>query len=215
MNWRYRLIGFFGSLLIRVWGVTWRIRVVDDHYLQQARDASGPVLFAFWHGRLLPLSYYARNSQIQVLASQHRDGEMLGQTIGFLGFGHVRGSSRRGGAQAIRDMVSRLGEGFSLGVTVDGPTGPRYVVKPGPVEVARRSGCMIVPATTGSRRHWTLRTWDGFELPWPFAEIRLRYGPPLAVPEDADGPEFERYRIEIEQCLKTITEANDESFSTH
>ena len=213
MKKRYRLIGFLGSLLIRVWGMTWRIKVVDEHLLAQARDASGPVLFAFWHGRLMPMSYYGRNSQIQVLASEHRDGELLGQAIRFLGFGHLRGSSRRGGARAIREMVARIRDGYSIGVTIDGPTGPRHVAKAGPLEVAKLSGCLVVPATTSSRRQWTLKTWDGTQLPWPFAEVRLCYGRAVGVPSDADDETIEARRLEVEQILKAITKANDESFN--
>jgi len=211
MKRRYRIIGFIGAMLIRLWGVTWRIRIVDDHYFAAARERSGPLIFVFWHGRLLPMSYSHRNHAIQVLASQHRDGEMLGQAIRFLGFGHVRGSSRRGGARAIREMVARLAEGYSLGITVDGPTGPRYVVKPGPIEVAKLSGRLIVPATTGSRRHWTLRSWDAFQLPLPFTRIVLRFGEPVAVPADADEATLERCRLQVEKRLRELTEKTDES----
>ena len=185
MSGRLRIAGFLGALLIRLWGKTWRITVVDEGLLDRARRISPSVVFAVWHGRLLALSYSHRSRSIQVLASQHRDGELMGQTIRFLGFGHVRGSSTRGGARAVRQLVEKLHDGFDLGITVDGPLGPRHVFKTGPLEIAKLSGCAVVPITVSSGRRWQLRSWDGFQVPKPFAKVVIRYGEPVTVPGDA------------------------------
>lgn len=201
-----------GSAVIRLLGLSWRIRIKDARYLEQARQHSANVIYAVWHGRLLPLTYSLRNLSIHVLASEHQDGEMLGQTILRLGFGHVRGSSTRGGARAIREMVGRLDAGFDLGITVDGPRGPAFQVKPGPVEIAKLAGAAIVPLTTSSRRHKVFSSWDGFELPLPFTRVDIRYGEPVVVPGDADESMLEEKRIQLETTLRDITRKNDESF---
>lgn len=205
------LVANTGALVIRALGFSWRIRVEEEHQLAAARKLSPNVIFAFWHGRLLPLSFTHRNQKIHVLASEHADGEMLGQTIRRLGFGHVRGSSTRGGTRAILELVEKVREGYDLGVTVDGPRGPRGVVKAGVVEVARQTGAAIIPITSASDRHRTFKSWDAFELPAPYARVVVRYGAPIAVPPDADRVMVEARRQDVERALTRITDEADRS----
>lgn len=209
-----RITAFFGAGLIRLIGCTWRFRIIDEKYMTDARKEAPALIFAFWHGRMFPLSYRYRNRSIQVLASEHRDGELMGQTIRYLGFGHVRGSSTRGGARAIRELVDRLRDGFDLGITVDGPKGPRYEVKPGPILISRLSGLPVVPATASSKSHWTFSSWDAFELPKPFTEIHVRFGKPVVVPADADEEMIEAKRRELEDTLQQITTINDQTVAS-
>lgn len=209
MNLKMGTIGVTGAAVIRALGVTWRMSVFDEHLLDAARERSPHVVFAVWHGRLLPLAFKHRNRHIHVLASEHADGEMLGQVIRRLGFGHVRGSSTRGGARAIRELARKVEAGFDVGLTVDGPRGPRHVAKSGAVEVARLSGAHIVPITTSSTRHKKFASWDSFELPAPFARVHVRYGQSIFVPGEADPEVVERKRIELEQILLEITDECD------
>lgn len=211
MNFRIRITALSGSFLIRVLGHSWSVRTSGEDYLQRARTHHPSVIFAFWHGRMLALSFTHRSRAIQVLASEHQDGEMMGRTIRMLGFGHVRGSSTRGGARAIRELVGKLDEGLDLGITVDGPKGPKFVVKPGPLEIAKLSGAAIVPITAGSRKHWTFNSWDAFEVPKPFSIVSIRYGEPVIVPPDAGSDELEAKRLGLEAILRNITAANDEA----
>ncbi len=208
-----RLAAFLGSTVIRLLGFSWRIRFIGEEHLERARMHYPVVIFAFWHGRLLPLSFTHRNQSIQVLASEHRDGEMMGRTIRLLGFGHVRGSSTRGGARAIRELVAKLDEGHDLGITVDGPKGPKFVVKPGPSEIAKLSGAPLIPITTSSTRRWTFGSWDAFEVPKPFARVWVRYGKPVIVPPSADDEMLEEKRRLLEETLLEITRANDEAIA--
>jgi lysophospholipid acyltransferase (LPLAT)-like uncharacterized protein len=211
MSLRLRIIARSGSLAIRALGYSWRIQTSGEKYLVQARNHNPSVIFSFWHGRMLTLSFTHRNKAIQVLASEHQDGEMMGQTIRLLGFGHVRGSSTRGGARAIRELVGKLEEGLDLGITVDGPKGPKFVVKPGPLEIAKLSGAAVVPITASSRKHWTFTSWDAFEVPKPFSIVSVRYGEPVIVPPDAGVEELESKRLRVENILRDITTANDEA----
>lgn len=212
MSAKTTLIPFVGGLVIRLLGGTWRIRVEDAQYLEQARAFSKNVILAIWHGRLLTLSYSHRNLSIQVLASEHEDGELIGRTIQRLGFGHVRGSSTRGGARAIRALVRKIQAGYDVGLTVDGPRGPVLKVKPGVVEVARLSGAAIVPLTAGSGKRKIFSSWDSFELPAPFTEVSVRYGEPVIVPGDADETTLEEKRLVLESTLVKITRKCDERY---
>jgi lysophospholipid acyltransferase (LPLAT)-like uncharacterized protein len=202
-------LAFVGSVVIRCLGHSWRIGEEGLEMEVRAREHAPNVIFAFWHGRLLPLCFTHRNRAIQVLASEHRDGERIGQTIRRLGFGHVRGSSTRGGTRAIFDLMEKLRAGFDLGITVDGPRGPRYVVKPGLIQIAKMSGAAVLPITAASRRHKTFTSWDAFELPYPFTRVRVRIGEPVIVPPNADSTQVEEKRLELERTLKSITEAID------
>lgn len=205
------MLSALGAGFIRLLGRTWRLRTVETHNLDEARRIAPQVIYAFWHGRLLAPSYTHRNREITVLASEHRDGELMGQTIRRLGFGHVRGSSTRGGARAIRDLVAALAAGADLALTVDGPRGPRHVVKPGPLEIAKLSGCCIVPVAISSRSHWQLSSWDGFQIPRPFTRIQYMFGSPVVIAPDAAAEDLERRRVDIEERLNRMTEMNDES----
>ncbi len=206
------IASFLSANLIRLLGCTWRFRVIDEHFMHDARKHSKSLIFCFWHGRMLPLSYRYRGRSIHVLASEHADGELMGQTIRRLGFGHVRGSSTRGGVRAIRELVAKLDEGFDLGITVDGPKGPRFEAKAGPLEIAKLSGALVVPATTSSSSRWVFSSWDAFEFPKPFAAVAVRFGRPVSVPADADADELEKLRIELQEILRELTALNDEAF---
>jgi lysophospholipid acyltransferase (LPLAT)-like uncharacterized protein len=213
MSARLRIGAFVGALAIRLIGCSWRFRVIDEHIVGETRRYAPHLIFAFWHGRMLPLSYGYRHRSIQVLASEHRDGELMGQLIRRLGFGHVRGSSTRGGARAIRELVSKLEEGFDLGITVDGPKGPRYTVKPGPLEISKLSGAPVVPVATSSKSHWVFGSWDALEFPKPFTTVLVRFGAPVVVSADASPETLEAKRVELERALREMTEANDRDVS--
>jgi lysophospholipid acyltransferase (LPLAT)-like uncharacterized protein len=205
------LVANTGALAIRALGFSWRIRIEEEEQLAVARSLSAQVIFVFWHGRLLPLAFTHRNRRIHVLASEHADGEMLGQTIRRLGFGHVRGSSTRGGTRAILELAEKVRAGYDLGVTVDGPRGPRGVVKAGVLEVARQTGAAIIPITAASDRHRTFKSWDAFELPAPYARVVVRYGEPVLVDASADRALVEARRLDVERALTRITDEADRS----
>jgi lysophospholipid acyltransferase (LPLAT)-like uncharacterized protein len=203
---------FFGAAaaaLIRAIAMTWRTERVDVHYHAEARKLGANIIYAFWHGRLLPLLQAHRNESIHVLASRHRDGERLGQVIRHFGYGHVRGSSTRGGARAIRELAAVIAGGNDIGLTVDGPRGPIHVAKPGAVQVAKLTGAAIIPLTSASVRHREFTSWDRFQLPYPLSRVQVRYGPPLVVPRDADDDTVEAIRAQLEDTLNTITRESD------
>jgi hypothetical protein len=206
-------LAFVGAGFIRALALTWRVRWRGMEHLDAARAHHPAVIFCFWHGRLLPLCWVHRNRNAQVLASEHEDGEMLGRAIRHFGFGHVRGSSTRGGARALRELARCVRAGYDLGLTVDGPRGPRYVAKPGAIEVARMTGAAVLPITTASRRHYTFSSWDAFELPLPLTSVTVAHGAPVMVPRDADATLVEAKRKQLDATLRAITEEADADIS--
>ena len=194
-----------GAVLIRLLGTTWRIEWRGAERLDRARSLSSQIVFAFFHGRLLVLSYTHRRRNIQVLASHHYDGDLMGRTIAHLGFGHRKGSTSRGGASALRDLAGALRSGLDVGLTVDGPRGPRGTVQQGAVELARMTGSLVVPVSNAARPRRLFRSWDRFQLPYPFAKIVVAYGEPVVVPPEAGEDERERIRALLERRLGELT----------
>jgi lysophospholipid acyltransferase (LPLAT)-like uncharacterized protein len=139
------------------------------------------MIFALWHGQLLPLLFHHRNEGISILISEHGDGEIIARVAKSLGCRAVRGSTSRGAARALLGLVRELQEGHDLAITPDGPRGPAHSVAPGTLVVAQRSGAPIVPIAAHASWGWRLRSWDSFLIPGPFARVTVAYGDPMYV----------------------------------
>lgn len=197
----FSLVSRLSAGAISLLGGTLSIRMIGEEYLERAREGGRKVLYAFWHEGLLVATYAFRRQGIQVLVSQHRDGEMIARAIERMGYGTIRGSSTRGGTRALFRMASAGAAGDDLGVTVDGPRGPRLQVKPGTLFIAGRSGLPIVPFAVASHKPWELSSWDRFMVPRPFSTAAIAFGEPLEVPGDTAVERLEPYRIALQQRL--------------
>jgi hypothetical protein len=173
---REALIAGVGVWLVRILGWTWRIRVSHDEQLRAMRAAKQPVIFALWHGTLLPLLYHHRHLGVAVLISEHSDGEIIARVATTIGYRTVRGSTSRGAARALLGLVRVIGEGHDLAITPDGPRGPAKSVAPGTLVVAQRSGAPIIPTAMHASSAWRLKSWDSFVIPRPFARVHVSYG---------------------------------------
>ena len=193
------------ALLVRILGATWRIDRSAMAPWERELGAGARCLFAFWHARMLPLVYTHRGRGIVVLVSRHRDGEWIARTIERLGFGTVRGSSTRGGEEAMRALIAATAAHPMLAFTPDGPRGPAERVKPGVVWLASRTGLPVVPVATASSRAHVFRSWDRFRVPLPFARVHVAYGEPITVPRMADDATLERSRLELEHAIRDLT----------
>ncbi len=207
-----RLIPFLGWLFIYLIGKTVRLKVIGEGNLKVLKKANGHIIYAFWHNRLLLITYAFRHQGIIALVSSSRDGEYLSRTIHKLGMVTVRGSTTRRGAQALLQMTKKLKSGSDGAVTPDGPQGPKYKVQPGVVHLAKRTGLPIVSLAYGAKRKTILKSWDSFIIPHPFSRAVLIYGPPLEVPRDSSEEVIEAKRQELEQTLGDITQQADEYF---
>jgi len=170
-----------GTALLQLLARTWRFRWANPELLGELRARRQPVIFACWHGELLPLLWSHRGQGISVLVSEHSDGEIIARIAQRIGFGAVRGSTSRGGGRALLSMVRVLGEGGDIAITPDGPRGPAHSYAPGALIAAQRAGVPILPAAVHVDRAWRLRSWDQFLIPRPFARITVAYGPPTLV----------------------------------
>ena len=198
-----------GAVALRTLAFTLRVRR-EEGAVAALWAARAPVIYAVWHGRVLLLPHLYGRRGCRVLASRSRDGEVVARWIARFGLVPVRGSSSRGGGEALRRLARALRGGGEVVVVPDGPTGPREVLKPGVIALAHLTGASIVPMALGASREWRLRSWDEFRIPKPFARCVMRFGEPIRVPPDADPAALEAARKDVEAALRTVTWQVDE-----
>lgn len=201
LDWRTRAAIALGGALMRVLGRTWRVRVHGREWLNARTHGQHPVVYTLWHGQMLPL-LWAHNVRTGVIISEHRDGEIIARIVALFGNFGVRGSSSRGGTRALLESVKVVKQGTDMAFTPDGPRGPRHSFAPGALMLANRANVPIVTITGHVDRKWTLRSWDAFEIPKPFARITVLFGEPRRVEDEhirdaaERTEEFARYMMD-------------------
>ena len=181
-----------------------RVRIVDPHNLiETARGA----ITVTWHNRLLffpALFPRAARERTVAVVSASRDGQYIADLVSFFQIRCLRGSSSRRGATAQLEAIRAIRQGLHVAFTPDGPRGPRYVMSKGPIHLASLTGAPVVPVTINASRYWSIRSWDAFQIPKPFATLTLVLGDPISVPPDLDSEGIEQYRKIIETRLREI-----------
>src|SRR5213083_1771893 len=194
-----RLISTAGYRLIAVLGSTLRWRPDGlEHFDAILRSGRQPIM-AFWHGRILPATYYFRRRGIVVITSENFDGEWIAGIIERFGFGTARGSTSRGARKALLQLTRDMRAGKPAGFTLDGPRGPARVAQPGAVWLAKATGNPILPFHLEADRYWTMNSWDRTQVPKPFATVSIVMGAPFDVAPDADETAIESARALLEQ----------------
>ena len=214
--WRRMQIPVISSAVISVihaLGPTLRFETVGRYYA--ANHAQGvPVVAAFWHRCIIPSTWYWRNQGVVVMNTTNFDGQWTRRVIEHFGFGTAQGSSTRGGLRGLAVMARRLEEGLDVAFTIDGPRGPRYVAKPGPVMLARRSGKPIYAFHIGLERGYTIaKAWDLMHVPYPFTRAVLVEAPLIHVPQDADAEEMARKHAEMQKELERVRDIAESWFT--
>jgi len=155
-------------------------------------------VLSFWHGQQMALlAVHGLAGDAAVLVSRSKDGDLQSGVMTALGFRVVRGSSSRGGARALSELIGFLRRGAGVALSVDGPRGPRHVAKGGAAAAAGAAGALLFPVASAARRTWVLtRAWDHFEIPLPFSEVAIVVGTPLPAAEARARPELLGYAID-------------------
>jgi lysophospholipid acyltransferase (LPLAT)-like uncharacterized protein len=174
-------IGWAAAWFIRALRSTLRLRHHGDEAQRRREAGNERLILAFWHRHLLLMPYAYRGRGISVLVSQSRDGEMIASTVAHFGIATARGSSSRGGASGLRELLRQGAQGLDLAFTPDGPRGPRGRVQPGVLMAAAATGFPIQPVALAATRARRLRSWDRFVVPLPFAAVHFVYGPELHI----------------------------------
>jgi lysophospholipid acyltransferase (LPLAT)-like uncharacterized protein len=201
MRWIVRL----GVPFVRMLGASWRIRLINDTSISVLRREGRPIVFALWHGDMLPLLYHHRDEAVSVLISEHRDGELIARIAESLGFRTVRGSSSRGASRALVGLARELEAGHDVAITPDGPRGPARSFAPGALIAAQRANAPVIAVGVSTEQAWRLGTWDRFKIPRPFSGVRIAYSNPVTLDagsarEAADETaRFQTLMLQVEQ----------------
>ena len=201
------------AVVVRALGATLRLREDGVESMQELWTARRPLIYAVWHGRILMIPWLSQRLRrtrgaraTRVLASRSRDGELVARWVRRFELSVVRGSSSRGGAEALRALAAAVRAGHDVAVVPDGPRGPREQLQAGLVVLAAVTGAPVVPLGFAARPARRLASWDRFLVPWPFARAAVVFGKPATVPRGADR---ETARTDLERALREVTETAD------
>ncbi len=190
---------------IRLCWWTGRWTVQGHEGMNRLREEGKPFIVAFWHGRILMMPKTWPGGPFNMLISQHRDGQLISRTVAHFGIKTVAGSTSRGGAAALRAMLRFLKNGEVVGMTPDGPRGPRMRLSSGIINVARISGVPIFPSTY-SCQGWILGSWDRFLIPRLFGRGIHLWGEPIYVARDDDD---DKLRLKVEDAMNRLVDDAD------
>jgi lysophospholipid acyltransferase (LPLAT)-like uncharacterized protein len=199
-----------GYVYVRLVRATMRVEYRNREVLDRIRDSHGAYMLVFWHSRFVMMPYSYPGKGLVVLVSEHRDGKMIADLLRRFGLDIASGSSTRGGAAGLRQLLRYTRRGHDAGVTPDGPRGPRRQLKAGAIVAGKLSGLPLIPVTFSARPARRLGSWDRTLLPLPFGRGLFLYGEPQRVPRDAGESEIERLRAELERELNRLTDLADE-----
>jgi lysophospholipid acyltransferase (LPLAT)-like uncharacterized protein len=179
---------------------SYRYRFSENAVLRDLKKKNQNFIFSIWHQNLLPGILAQADYQHIVIISQSKDAESVAYTCKKLGQKVVRGSSRKGdknknGKAAKDEMIEYLKQGIPGAITVDGPKGPAFMAKPGIIDMAIKSGCVIVPYSVQPESYWQFKSWDNFRFPKPFSKIFIRYGSPLLYTNETHDYEAELIKL--------------------
>ena len=201
-----RFAGLTATTGIRAWMSTidYRVAYYDPTVDPVHPDWAGQKIYIFWHEYLLLPLVMRGHCNLAMLLSRHGDAEILSRMAYHFGFECVRGSTRRGGATALRELVAKARH-MNLTITPDGPKGPRRVLAAGPIYLASKLGLPLVLLGMGYDRPWRVPSWDRFAVPRPFSRARVVVSPEVRLPADLDRDGLEHYRLEVERLLNRLT----------
>ena len=205
-----RIAAWVGYWLIALLGRSLRWEVVGQANWESIFRAGKRALYTFWHRCIFSATWYWRHRGIVVMTSMNFDGEYIARVIQRHGYGVARGSSSRGGLRALAEMKRHLENGRDVAFTVDGPRGPRFVAKPGPVMLARRTGNPVFCFHIALKRAYVFcKSWDLFQIPFPFTRAVIFKAPPIYIPAEADEAAIEAKHGEMQAMLDRLRELGE------
>jgi lysophospholipid acyltransferase (LPLAT)-like uncharacterized protein len=204
------LITWLGYLAIQLIGTTLRFSVFIEDGGPPAFNTH-PWILCFWHRAIFSSTYAFRHQKIGVITSESFDGEYIARVISKFGYTPIRGSSSRGGAKALLYSRRLLEQSLTVAATTDGPKGPVFVAKPGPVLLAQKTGVPIVAFHIAVENSWTLKTWDSFVIPKPFTRALIWMSKRIEIPAEVDSLQLDVFHAEVQAAqerVRDLAEAN-------
>lgn len=191
-------------VLLWIIGFTWRYEVIAEEGVIPVRfgQKAGAEIYCFWHQCVLPCTLYFRRTHAVILISRSFDGELITRILRLFGFDAVRGSSSRAGGEGLLGLKRVLESGMPAIFTADGPLGPIYETKIGPIKLAQLTGAPIGAFHLQPERAWVMKSWDRFLIPQPFTRIVVSWAAWTRVPNDIPVEQLEAKRVELNENLE-------------
>jgi len=210
---QFALVAWAASAFIALVGRTLRVTFSWEEGSIGSMDKVHPGIYPFWHRCVLGATWIFRHRNLAVLTSRSRDGEFIARVIHRFGYVPIRGSSSRGGQRGLLEMRSHVAGGHGAAFTIDGPRGPRFVAKRGPVLLARATGVPITAFYVALEKAWVLKTWDAMMVPKPFSRAYIRVARKVFVPTDAGDEQIDAAYAEMQAALERVTAEAEAHFS--
>jgi len=196
-------ISFFYRLIL-FYSWTFRLKIENDKDWMDYRRNGGVVLLCTWHQQFFSAARPFKNYKTfnpSIMISQSKDGEIVAKMALLNGWNPIRGSSSKGGMEAIKKMITNLKENKLAAHIADGPQGPSGIVKAGVIRLAHAANAVIVPFSVSAEKAWYFNSWDKFLLPKPFSKVFLRFGEMIKFDRVKDRESFEKQRKQLEEIM--------------
>ena len=201
---RIYILPYIAYFIVYFISKTLRVEFINKEIIDKLKQQNKNIIYVFWHGQQFLMVYNHRKSKIAIMTSLSKDGEIQTKILELFGYKCIRGSSSKGGDQALRNMVRAIKAGHDCAFAIDGPRGPIYKAKPGAVFLAKLSSAVILPVSCSVRYSKIFeKAWDKYILPYPFSKAVLIYGNPIIVNREE---KIEEKTIEIENSLNRLSE---------
>lgn len=203
---KVRLLALLAKVLFYCLRLTYRITYVNRNHFERAKSmhSRGGYILPIWHEHHWSFIGAHPSSQVNVLISASTDGEIINSVVKSLGFKTVRGSTNKGGMEASDVILQRCLDGEACLITIDGPRGPRRKAKSGAIVMSRDGRLPLLPTVMLADRYWEFNSWDRMKIPKPFANIKLCYGEPFIIEDDARGLRFAKAKQRLGESLENL-----------
>ena len=207
----YSIICWIGAKYIKFVSFTTKWSFINKKYVENLWKKNESFILCFWHGRLLmmPLSWNNKK-KINVLISAHSDGQLLSKTVKYFDIKTIIGSSSKGGSEAIRNIIKSLKSGISIGMTPDGPRGPRMKINSAIIKIASLTGNKIIPLSYSVKKKIFLNSWDKFLVALPFGKGCFIWGKPIKIKKNISNNEDLKLSNKLEKILIKLTKEADQ-----
>ena len=215
-----KAVAFCAVFALRLLFATCRKRFVGEVLQAGLKKLDDPTnseyyVLCVWHDALLLPTFAAPKplrKRCCCLVSKHRDGSYLADAMALMDYATVRGSSQRGGTEAIRELLTETA-GKHIIITPDGPQGPRRKLKHGVAFIASQLGRGLLPGAFVAKWGWRIRgTWTDIVIPMPFTTVYLITGEPISIPADVSREELTRYVAKAQQAMDCLNLEVDRTY---
>ncbi|MGB0935329.1 MAG: lysophospholipid acyltransferase family protein [Alphaproteobacteria bacterium] len=209
--WVQATISYIIALYMRLVYHTTRWTYENEHFPKAYWDAGKPFLGCFWHGRMGMMTYaWRHDSPFYMVISSHSDGKLISGAIRHQGIETIAGSSSKGGSEAMRNVLKVLKAGHTVGITPDGPRGPRFIVNPGIINIARMAKVDILPVSYSTTRRVVVSSWDRMVIPLPFGRGIIRWEQPISYDAVSNKDNTDMIKQQLEELLMTASNDTDD-----